>query len=150
MEEFQYLYGINGGEQLYFESNTWYQTRPNYWKCTDCNARLSTKGTMHVDMCLKDPSKPLPQHRGHNPVSTDEFKIRRHFWHIKQRITNELELWPSTIFDQEIKKFQIEQKVSKLDIANYVKPYSHYKSGFESRRGSPSYHTTTGLEHNKR
>ena len=105
---------------------------------------------MHVDLCLKDPSKPLPQRRGYNLVSTDEFKIRRHFWLIKQRITNELELWPSTIFDQEIKKFQIEQKVSKLDIANYVKPYSHYKSGFESRRGSPSYHTTTGLEHNKR
>ena len=77
----------------------------------------------------KDPSKPLPHHRGHNPVSTDEFEIRRNFWHIKQRITNELEFWPSTIFDQEIKKLQIEQMVSKLAISTYVKPLSHYKSG---------------------
>ena len=89
---------------------------------------------MHVDLSLKDLAKPLTQHPGHNPVSIDEFKIRRHFRHIKQRISNELELWPSTIFDQEIKKLEIEQQVSKLAIANYFKPYSHSKSGFKSRR----------------
>ena len=126
MEQFQYLNGINGAEQLYFDSNTWYQTRPNYWKCTieqtiECNARLSTKGTIHDDLSLKDTAKPLPQHRGHNPVSEEEYKIRQHFWFIKQRITNEIELWPSTIFDQEVKKLQIQHGVSKLAIANYVK-----------------------------
>ena len=77
MENFQYLNGINGAEQLYFDSNTWYQTRPNYWKCTECNARLSTKGTIHVDLSIKDKNKLLPQHRGHNPVSEEEYKIRR-------------------------------------------------------------------------
>ena len=60
--------------------------------------------------------------------------MRRHLWHTKQRISNELDLWPSTIFDHDIKKSLIKQQVSKLANANYVKPYSHYKSGFESRR----------------
>ena len=59
--------------------------RPNYWKCTECNARLSTKGTIHDDLSLKDTAKPLPQHREHNPVSEPEYKIRLHFWFIKQR-----------------------------------------------------------------
>ena len=67
---------------------------------------------MHQDLSLKDASKPLPQHHGHNPVSNDEYKIRRHFWFIMERIKNEHDVWPSTIFDQEIKKLQLEQLVS--------------------------------------
>ena len=65
----QYLIGINDAEQIYFAANTWYQMRPNYWKCTSCDARLSTTGSMHVGLSLKDANKPLPQHRGHDPVS---------------------------------------------------------------------------------
>ena len=99
MEVFQYLCGINGAEQLYFGSNNWYRTRPNYLKCTDCNARLSTKGTMYLDLCLKEPSKPLSQHRGHNPVSDGEYNIRRHFKIIKERISNKTKVWTSTIFE---------------------------------------------------
>ena len=75
MDEFQYINGINRAEQLYFGSNTWFQTRPNYWKCTDFNVRLSSKGTMHVDRSLKN----LTKHPGHNQVSIDEFIISRHF-----------------------------------------------------------------------
>ena len=109
MDPFQYLNEINGAEQLYFDSNTWYKTRTNYWKCTPCNYRLSTKGTIHVDLSLKDPTKTLPHHIGHDPVSEEEFKIRGHFCHIfaQERIKNEIEFWPSTIFGQEIKKLQI-------------------------------------------
>ena len=63
-----------------------------------------------------------------------------------QRVTNERHLWPSTIFDQEIKKLQIEQEVSKLAIANYVKPYAHYTSGFESRRSKNKTRNPQNLE----
>ena len=41
MEEFQYLYGINGGEQLYFESNTWYQTKSKKFKFCPSVATIS-------------------------------------------------------------------------------------------------------------
>ena len=37
---------------------------------------------------LKDPNKPLPKHSNrHEPVSEEEYKIRRHFTVIKQRIS---------------------------------------------------------------
>ena len=107
IEKIIYLCGINGAEQLYFGSNTWYLTCPGYWKCTDCNAPLYTKGTMHVVLCLNEPSKPLPQNRGHNSVFDREYKIRRHFKIIKEKITNETEALSCTIFDQMIKKLEI-------------------------------------------
>ena len=133
-EQFQYLGGINDGEQLYFDGNICYKIRDNYWKCSSCKARLSTKGKIKVDLRLKNVFEPLPKHLGHEPVSEEEYKIRRHFFIIKQRISTEIHVWPSTIFDEEIKKLQTEQKILKLAIATYVKPYAYYKSGFEARR----------------
>ena len=89
---------------------------------------------MNVKLSLKDPTKPLPHHISHDPILKKILRYDVLFWHIKERITNEIELCPSTIFEQEIKKLQTIHGVSKLAIANYAKPYAHYKSGFESRR----------------
>ena len=45
-----------------------------------------------------------------------------------------MDKWPSTIFKAETRNLQEQQKVSKLAIALYVKPYECYKSVFEARR----------------
>ena len=76
---FQYLVDINYAEQIHFTANIWQQIRTNYWKCTSsCDARLPTTGSMHGDLSLKDANKLLPQHRGHDPVSNNEYMIRHH------------------------------------------------------------------------
>ena len=121
MANFQFLIGITGGEKLYYDANIWFRLLTNYWKCVSCKAHLSTKGDS-TNLELKYAERPLPKHLGHEPVSEDEFKIRSHFHFIKNRITNELDKWPSTIFKEETINLQTEQKVSKLAIALYVKP----------------------------
>ena len=70
MAQFQFLFGITGGEQLYFDANIWYRLRPNYWKCISCKAHLSTKGDS-PNLELKSTDRPLPKHQGHEPVSED-------------------------------------------------------------------------------
>ena len=62
----------------------------------------------------------------------DEFNIRKHFPVIQKRIEKEIHTRLSIIFDEKIVK-QIEQKVSKEAIAEYVKPNSDYQSSFGKR-----------------
>ena len=129
---FQYLNGITGQKQLYFDDHLWYNTRarPNYWSCTEpgCGSHLTTN-----DDKLKDESKPLPKH-SHDPISLEEFRIRRHFSVIKKRIETEVHTFPSEIFEDEIIKLQVDHGVSAEAIGEYVRPYAFYKSGFEKMR----------------
>jgi hypothetical protein len=67
-------------------------------------------------------------------ISPDEFKIRRHFTVIKERVEKEIHVWPSTIFDEEIRNLQFVHKVSIKAIVEHVKPFSSYKNTFENIR----------------
>ena len=129
--QFNYLLGNTGKEQLYYDFNLWYKVRLNYWGCThpDCKSFLATKGDS-----LKFPNKPLPQHT-HEAICPDEYKIKKHLNSvIKERVRKEIHTWPSEIFKQEVLNLQTEQNVSVEAVAMYLKPYDHYKSGFDAIR----------------
>ena len=53
---------------------------------------------------------------------------------INYRAKNEMHTWPITIFDEEMIKLQTVYQVSAEAIGEYVKPYSHYKRGFDKMR----------------
>ena len=132
-KQFNYLIGNTGKEQLYHGYQLWYKVRKDYWRCANpgCNSFLSTNGDS-----LKYPNKPLPAHQ-HESICPDDFKIRKHFNEvIKERVRKEIHIWPSYIFDEEVKKMQLEQKIPTASIAEYLKPYSHYKSGFDAMRAT--------------
>ena len=59
----------------------------------------------------QDESKQLIKH-SHDPISSEEFKIRRHFSVIKKRIETEVNTFPSEIFEDEIIKLQVDHGIS--------------------------------------
>jgi hypothetical protein len=67
--------------------------------------------------------------------SPEEFKIKKHFTIIMDRVRKEVDLTPSKIFDEEIQKLQQEPfNVSKEAIEEYTYKYSYYKPCFDSIR----------------
>ena len=68
-------------------------------------------------------------------VSPDEYKIRNDFKIIKGRVEKEVHVFPSIIFEEEIRNLQKAPfSVSLKAIAEHVKPYKCYKSTFEAIR----------------
>ena len=133
--QFNYLFGTSGTEQLYYDFQLWYKIRPDYWGCInpECNSFLSTQGNKLKPPKKGKPQKSLPLHN-HDPVSPDEYKIKKHFNVIRERIKSETHTFPSVIFNEEVLNLQIIQKVPISAIGEYIKPYSFYKSGFENMR----------------
>ena len=89
----QYLNGITGQKRLYFDDHN-ARARPYHWSCTEpgCGSHISTN-----EEKLKDESKALSKH-AHDPISLDEFKIKRNFSVIKKRIETEVHTFPSVSY----------------------------------------------------
>ena len=105
----QYLNGITGQKLFYFDDHLWHITRvrPNYRKCTEsgCGSHLTTNNDK-----LKDDRKNCQKY-SHDPFSLEESKIMRHFSVIKKRIEAEVHTFPSEIFEDEIIKLSVDQRI---------------------------------------
>ena len=128
------LLGNTGKEQLYYDSNLFYQRRGkdisnSYWTCIDsrCNATVSTKDGVVV--------RSSQVHIGHEYIGRSDFICRQTLQTIKERVRDELNTYTSRqIYNSEVGRMQTTKGISIEEVALYMKPYSYYKSTFEKIR----------------